>query len=201
MIIIGLTGSIGMGKSTTAKLFAEFGVPVHDADAVVHDLYRGEAAPLVEAAFPGTVINGEVSRDELGKRVFGRPDEIRRLEAIVHPLVRAAEESFLKAAEATGHPVVVLDIPLLLETKGDARVHKVVVASAPEHIQTERVLARGTSPERLAQIRVRQVPDHEKRARADFVVETQYGVDHARDRVREILIALGALPGKAAETD
>lgn len=201
MIIIGLTGSIGMGKSTTAKLFAEFGVPVHDADAVVHDLYRGEAAPLVEAAFPGTVINGEVSRDELGKRVFGRPDEIRRLEAIVHPLVRAAEESFLKAAEATGHPVVVLDIPLLLETKGDARVHKVVVASAPEYIQTERVLARGTSPERLAQIRVRQVPDHEKRARADFVVETQYGVDHARDRVREILIALGALPGKAAETD
>jgi dephospho-CoA kinase len=201
MIILGLTGSIGMGKSTTAQLFAERGVPVHDADAVVHALYRGKAAQLIEAAFPGTVVNGEVSRAELGQRVLGRPEEIKRLEAIVHPLVREAEQAFLARAEAEGHRVVVLDIPLLLETQGEARVNKVVVASAPEHIQTERVLARGTSPERLAQIRARQIPDAEKRARADFIVETQHGIEAARAQVRAILDAVSALPGKPRSAD
>lgn len=201
MIVIGLTGSIGMGKSTTAGLFAEFGVPVHDADATVHALYRGEAAPLIEAAFPGTVADGVVQRDELARRVLGQPEAIARLEAIVHPLVRAAEVRFLAEARAAGRAVVVLDIPLLLETGGADRVDRIVVASAPEAVQTERVLARGVPPERLAQIRARQLPDADKRLRAHYVVETQHGIDAARDQVRAILADLDALPGKAVSSD
>jgi dephospho-CoA kinase len=190
MIILGLTGSIGMGKSTTAAMFARAGVPVHDADATVHALYSGAAVPLIEAAFPGTTLNGEVSREELARRVFGKPEEIARLEAIVHPLVRAAEAAFLETARAEKHPVVVLDIPLLFETKAEARVDKIVVVTAPAEVQRERVLARGVNEMRLNQILERQMPDAEKQARADFVVDTSRGLAHAEAEVTAILNAV-----------
>jgi dephospho-CoA kinase len=201
MIILGLTGSIGMGKSTTAAMFARAGVPVHDADATVHALYRGPAVPLIEAAFPGTTSDGAVSREELGKRVFGKPDEIARLEAIVHPLVHEAEAAFLTQARDERRPVVVLDIPLLLETKAGARVDKVVVVTAPYEVQRARVLARGLSEERLALILARQMPDAEKRARADFVVDTSRGLAAAEAQVHDILASLGVTAGITGRTD
>ncbi len=196
MIILGLTGSIGMGKSTTAKMFSDLGVPVHDSDATVHALYRGPAVPLIEAAFPGTTVDGEVSRERLGQRVFGQPAEIKRLEGIIHPLVQQAERAFVAEANAQGRPVVVLDIPLLFETGAESRVNKIVVVTAPESTQTERVLARGVTAERLEQIRSRQMPDSQKRARADFIVDTSQGLDSARAQVLAILQRLDALPGK-----
>ena len=194
MFILGLTGSVGMGKSTTAKFFAEEGVPVHDADAAVHRLYENEAVAPIEAAFPGTTANGKVDRDKLAAAVVGNVDALKRLEAIVHPLVRAAERKFLANAEASGAKIAVLDIPLLYETGGDSRCDAVVVVTAPEHVQRARVLARGTSEERLAGILARQMPDAEKRRRADFVVDTAVGFEGARAQVRDILARVGNMP-------
>jgi dephospho-CoA kinase len=194
MFVLGLTGSVGMGKSTTAKFFAEEGVPVHDADAAVHRLYEGPAVAPIEAAFPGTTANGKVDRDKLGAAVVGNVDALKRLEAIVHPLVRAAEQKFLANAEADGAKVALLDIPLLYETGGESRCDAVVVVTAPEHIQRARVLARGTSEERLAGILARQMPDAEKRRRADFVVDTSVGFEGARAQVRDILARVANMP-------
>ena len=198
MLILGLTGSIGMGKSVTAHLFAEAGVPVHDADAAVHRLYAGEAAPLVEAAFPGTTADGKVDRARLSERVIGRADEIQRLEAIVHPLVRAAEQRFLAEAAAHGTRLVVLDIPLLFETGGDRRVDAVVVVSAPPDLQRQRVLGRpGMTAEKLDAILDKQMPDAEKRARAHFVVDSSRGFDSARTQIHGILRAVAGMSGRA----
>jgi dephospho-CoA kinase len=194
MFIIGLTGSIAMGKTTTARLFAEEGVPVHDADAAVHKLYEGEAAPLIEAAFPGVTKDGKVDRATLGQRVVGDAQALQRLEQIVHPLVREAGTRFLAEAEAKGVPVVVLDIPLLFETGGDSRVDAAVVVSAPEDMQRTRVLERGVTLERLEALLGRQMPDAEKRRRADFVVDSGHGIEHARAQVRQILTAVARMP-------
>lgn len=188
MFILGLTGSVGMGKSTTAKFFAEEGVPVHDADAVVHRLYEGEATPLIEAAFPGTTAGGRVDRGKLGERVIGNAEAIKKLEAIVHPLVAQARDKFLAEAERSGAAVAVLDIPLLFETGGDKRCDAVVVVSAPAEVQRTRVLERpGMTDEKLTAILAKQTPDTEKRARADFVVDTSRGLEAAREQVRDIL--------------
>jgi|SRR5947209_17781416 dephospho-CoA kinase len=195
MFILGLTGSLGMGKSTTAGFFAEAGVPVHDADAVVHRLYQGEAAAAIEAAFPGTTAGGKVDRARLVARVVGNADALRRLEAIVHPLVRDAETRFLADARARGAPVVVLDIPLLLETAGEERVDAVVVVSAPSDTQRQRVLARpGMTPDKFDALLARQMSDAEKRRHADFVVDTSRGFDAARAQVQEILRAIATMP-------
>lgn len=191
MIVIGLTGSIGMGKSTTAKLFAEEGVAVHDADAAVHALYAGAAAPLVEAAFPGTTRDGVVDRKQLGTAVLGRPEALARLEAIVHPLVRAAEAGFLAEQRANGAPAVVLDVPLLFESGRERDVDRVVVVSASAEEQRRRVMARpGMTEETFAAVLARQTPDAEKRARADLVIDTGRGLDHAREQVRACLAGL-----------
>ena len=188
MFILGLTGSIGMGKSATAKMFADEGVPVHDADAAVHRLYEGEATPLIEAAFPGTTSSGKVDRTRLGQQVLGDKDAIARLEQIVHPLVMQLRERFLAKAEASGAPVAVLDVPLLFETGGDKRCDAVVVVSAPADVQRARAYERpGMTPEKLAAILAKQMPDADKRARADFVVDTSKGFNAARTQVREIL--------------
>jgi dephospho-CoA kinase len=188
MLVLGLTGSLGMGKSTTAKFFAEEGVPVHDADAAVHRLYAGEAAPLIEAAFPGTTVDGKVDREKLGKAVLGNADAIKQLEQIVHPLVRADEQRFLRAAEASGAMVAVLDIPLLYETGGDKRCDAVVVVSAPAEMQRKRAFERpGMTEEKLQALLAKQMPDAEKRARADFVVDSGKGFEAAHAQVREIL--------------
>jgi dephospho-CoA kinase len=194
MFVIGLTGSIAMGKTTTAKLFAEEGVPVHDADAAVHRLYEGEASGLIEAAFPGSTRNGRVDRAALGKQVMGNPPALRRLEEIVHPLVRNAEIRFLKDAERAGAKVAVLDIPLLFETGGDTRVDATVVVSAPAEMQRARVLERGLSLEQLEALLNRQMPDAEKRKRADFIVDSGQGIEHARAQVRHILDAVAKMP-------
>lgn len=193
MFILGLTGSIGMGKSTTAKMFADDGIPVYDADAAVHRLYEGEAVPLIEAAFAGTTANGTVDRDKLAKAVLGHADAIKRLEAIVHPLVHAARERFIGEAVQNGASLVVLDIPLLFETGGDKRCDAVVVVSAPADMQRLRAFERpGMSEQKLAAILANQVPDEEKRARADFVVDTSQGFEHARVQVRNILAQIRA---------
>jgi dephospho-CoA kinase len=188
MLVLGLTGSIGMGKSTTAKLFAEAGVPVYDADATVHQLYEGEAAPAIEAAFPGTTENGKVDRAKLSARVVHDPAAMRQLEAIVHPMLGASRQKFFADAEASGAPVVVVDVPLLFETGGESRVDAVVVVTTSPELQRERVLARGTMDEdKLNSILARQTPDEEKRKRADFVVDTSHGLDPVRARIRDIL--------------
>ena len=193
MIRLGLTGSIGMGKSTTAAMFAGRGIPVHDADRVVHDLYAGRAAPLVEAEFPGTVRDGKVDRAELGARVLGKPDAIRRLEAVIHPLVHEAEREFLARAQAGDRALVVLDIPLLFETGGDVRVDRVLVVTAAADVQRERVMARpGMTPERFEAILARQIPDAEKRRRADFVIDTSLGMDCAQAKVDNLISVLTA---------
>ena len=191
MIVLGLTGSIGMGKSTTARMFVEQGVPVHDSDEAVHRLYAGAAAPLVEAAFPGTTRDGVVDRALLAARILGDADAIRRVEAIVHPLVRADADAFLARARASGAPIAVLDIPLLFETSGTGRVDKVVVVTAPAEVQRQRVLARpGMTEEKFRAILARQVPDAEKRRQADFIVDSSQGMEAARDQVRAIIDAL-----------
>jgi dephospho-CoA kinase len=193
VIVIGLTGSIGMGKSTTAGMFREAGVPVYDADAAVHDLYdRGGAAvgPVGEA-FPGVVKDGRVDREELRKRVLGQPDELKRLNAIVHPLVGGDRVQFFEKAKADGADMVVLDVPLLFETGGHANMDAVVVVTAPPEMQRERVLARpGMSPERLDAILAQQMADAEKRARAHFVVDTSQGLEPARAQVAQIIAAM-----------
>jgi dephospho-CoA kinase len=195
MFLLGLTGSVAMGKSTTARFFAEEGVPVHDADAVVHRVYENEAVPLIEAAFPGTTADGKVDRVKLGSRVMGDLAALRQLEAIVHPLVWDAEQRFLAEAEAKGVPVVLLDIPLLFETGGEARVDAVVVATAPAEVQRARVLERpGMTEQRLEAMLARQMPDSEKRRRADFIVDTSRGFDDARAQVQEILRKVATMP-------
>ncbi|WP_174020956.1 dephospho-CoA kinase [Agrobacterium fabrum] len=193
MIVIGLTGSIGMGKTTTAKLFAEEGVPVLDSDEVVHGLYRAEAVTLIEAAFPGTTISGMVDRQKLGDILRQNPANFTRLEEIVHPLVRDKQEAFLVKARKDDRAFAVLDIPLLFETGAEGRVDKVVVVSCAPEIQRERVLSRpGMTEEKFEMILARQMPDAEKRRRADFVVDSGNGVEAARDQVKEILQKLGA---------
>ena len=195
MFILGLTGSLGMGKSTTARLFAEEGVPVHDADAVVHRLYEGEAAAAIEAAFPGTTADGKVDREELAARVLGDRVALKRLEAIVHPLVQQAEQRLLAEAEARGEKVAVLDIPLLFETGGEERVDAVVVVSAPPEVQRSRALERpGMTVDKLDAILANQMPDEEKRRRADFVVDTSRGFEAARAEVRAILKTIATMP-------
>jgi dephospho-CoA kinase len=195
MFILGLTGSLGMGKSTTARFFAEEGVPVHDADAVVHRLYEGEAAAAIEAAFPGTTAGGKVDRTRLAARVLGDGAALARLEAIVHPLVQDAERRLIAEARTRGEKVAVLDIPLLFESGADRRVDAVVVVSAPPEVQRARVLERpGMTVEKLEAILARQMPDAEKRARADFVVDTSQGFDAARAQVRAILAAVATMP-------
>jgi dephospho-CoA kinase len=195
MFILGLTGSLSMGKSTTARFFAEEGVPVHDADAVVHRLYEGEAAPAIEAAFPGTTSGGKVDRTRLAARVLADGAALARLEAIVHPLVQDAERRLIAEAKARGEKVAVLDIPLLFESGADRRVDAVVVVSAPPDVQRARVLERpGMTVEKLEAILARQMPDAEKRARADFVVDTSQGFDAARAQVRAILAAVATMP-------
>jgi dephospho-CoA kinase len=188
MIVLGLTGSIGMGKSTTAKLFAEAGVPVYDADAAVHLLYEGEAAPAIEAAFPGTTENGRVDRDRLSARVVHDPAAMRKLEEIVHPMLGASRQKFLRDAEQSGAPVAVIDVPLLFETGGEKRVDAVVVVTTTAELQRKRILARpNMTEEKLQAILVRQMPDAEKRKRAHFVVDTSHGLDPVRARIRDIL--------------
>jgi len=195
IFVLGLTGSFGMGKSTTARFFAEAGVPVHDADAVVHRLYEGEAVRAIEAAFPGTTAGGKVDRSRLAARVLNDPPALKRLEAIVHPLVQAAEQRLLAEAEARGEKVAVLDIPLLFETGGDQRVDAVVVVSAPSEVQRARALERpGMTLEKLELILAKQMPDAEKRRRADFVVDTSQGFEAARQQVRAILDAVATMP-------
>lgn len=195
MIVIGLTGSLGMGKSATALMFAEAGVPVHDADATVHRLYEGDAVEPIQAVFPGVTSDGRVDRDKLSLRVLNDAAALRRLEAIVHPLVRREEERFLAEAEARGARCAVLDIPLLFETGADQRVDVVVVVSAPFEEQRRRVLRRpGMTAERFESLLVKQLPDAEKRQRADFVVDTSQGFDSARAQVRAILQNLERMP-------
>jgi dephospho-CoA kinase len=195
MFVLGLTGSIGMGKSTTAKMFAEEGVPVHDADAAVHRLYEGEAVAPIESAFPGTTAGGKVNREKLGQRVLGDELAMKRLEHIVHPLVRQAEERFLNEAQEKGAKVALLDIPLLYETAGDKRCDAVVVVSAPADIQRVRAFQRpGMSEDKFAAILAKQTPDTEKRRRADFVVDTSKGLEPARVQVRDILQAIVKMP-------
>jgi len=195
MFILGLTGSLGMGKSATAKMFVEEGVPVHDADATVHKLYDGAAVAPIEAAFPGTTANGKVDRVKLGQRVLGDLAALKKLEAIVHPLVHEDETRFLTQAKRDNAKIVVLDIPLLFETGGDERCDAVVVVSAPVETQRTRVFERpGMTAEKFEAILAKQMPDAEKRARADFVVDTSKGFDHARAQVRDILKSVAKMP-------
>ena len=198
MLILGLTGSIGMGKSATLGMFAAEGVPVHDADRAVHRLYAGgESAAAVEHAFPGVTVDGRVDRERLAQVVLEDTTALKRLEALVHPMVRAASRQFLTEAAARGGRVAVLDIPLLFETGGEARVDAVVVATAPADVQRARVLARPTmTPEKLAAILAKQMPDGEKRRRAHFLVDTSRGFDSARAQVRGILRAVAVIPGR-----
>ena len=199
MIVLGLTGSIGMGKSTTAKLFAEAGVPVYDADATVHQIYEGEAAPVIEAAFPGSTVDGKVDRAKLSAKVVHDQAAIKQLEQIVHPMLGASRKKFLDEAEASGAPVVVMDIPLLFETGGEKRVDAVVVVSTDAASQRERILARGTmTNEALDGILARQMPDAEKRKRADFVVDTSHGLDPVRAAIRDILAEVVKMPQRRA---
>lgn len=195
MIVIGLTGSVGMGKSATAAMFAEAGAPVYDADAEVRRLYAkgGAAVARVEAAFPGVVVDGAVDRSRLGERVLGDPDALARLNAIVWPLMGEARAEFFRQARASGAEVAVLDIPLLLESGGERNVDKVVVVSAPAELQRQRVLARpGMTVAKFEAILGAQMADADKRARADFVIDTSQDFDHARRQVRQILDALRA---------
>ena len=195
MRILGLTGSIGMGKSTTAKLFTEAGVPVYDADAAVHKIYEGEAAPAIEAAFPGTTVDGRVDRAKLSAKVVHDPAAIKQLEQIVHPMLGASRQKFLEEADRSGAPVVVMDIPLLFETGGEKRVDAVVVVSTDPSTQRERILARGTmTSEALDAILARQMPDPEKRRRADFVVDTSHGLEPVRERIKDILAQVATMP-------
>ena len=192
-MLVGLTGSIGMGKSETAKMFAQLGIPVYDADAAVHRLYEqgGAAVPVIAKVFPDSVKDGRVDRAELTKRVTVDKDAFKTLEQLVHPLVANEQRAFLDEARAKGAEIVVLDIPLLFEAGGHARVDAIVVVSAPAHIQRARVLARpGMTEDKLDHILSRQMADEEKRAKAHFVVETDKGLDHAFEQVKSIVAAL-----------
>ena len=199
MIVLGLTGSIGMGKSTTASLFEEAGVPVYDADAAVHRLYEGEAVAAIEAAFPGSTVNGKVDRTKLSAQVVHNPAAMKRLEEIVHPMLGASRQKFLRDAEQSGAPVAVVDVPLLFETGGEKRVDAVVVVTTSPEIQRERILARpNMTEEKLVAILARQMPDAEKRQRAHFLVDTSHGLDPVRARIRDILAAAAKMtPGRS----
>jgi dephospho-CoA kinase len=200
MLVIGLTGSIGMGKTTAAAQFAKRGVPVFDADAEVHRLYQGEAVPAIEAAFPNAVRNGKVDRALLANAIAGSPEKLRALESIVHPMVVKSEIDFLRAAEARGEKFALLEIPLLFETDAHKRVDASVVVSAPEHVQRERVLKReGMSVDKLEHLLKRQLPDAEKRARADFVVDSGGSLDNMRSQVDKILDSLRGREGRVME--
>lgn len=191
MIVLGLTGSIGMGKSTTAAMFRDENIPVHDADQAVHRIYAGVAVPMIEEAFPGTVVDGTVDREKLAAKVLGNPEALRRLERIVHPLVRADADAFVEDARKAGEPLVVLDIPLLFETGGRDRVDRILVVTAPPEIQRERVMARpGMTEQKFQSILARQVPDAEKRSLADHVIDTSNGMEAARDAVRALIATL-----------
>src|SRR4051795_3249088 len=194
MFILGLTGSIGMGKTTTANFFREAGVPVHDSDAVVHKLYEGDAVAPVEAAFPGVTVDGKIDRAKLGEKLVGNPEAMKRLEGIVHPLVRAVSERFVAEQRARGARMIALDIPLLFETGGEKRVDAVVVVSAPAEIQRARLIERGIDMKRLEALLARQMPDAGKRSRADFVVDSSQGIEHARTQVRQILASVAKMP-------
>jgi len=195
MLVLGLTGSIGMGKSTTGKLFVEAGVPLYDADAEVHKLYEGAAAPAIEAAFPGTTDNGKVDRQKLSERVVHDPAAMKQLEQIVHPMLGASRKKFLDDAEQSGAPVAVVDVPLLFETGGEKRVDAVVVVTTTPEAQRERILARDNmTSEKLDAILARQLPDAEKRRRADFVVDTSHGLDPVRAQIRDILQRAAKMP-------
>ena len=186
--VLCLTGSLGMGKSTAAKFFAEAGVPVHDSDAVVHALYEGEAVPLIEAAFPGSTSVGKVDRNKLAAMVLHDDAALARLEAIIHPLVTASRERFLAEAQARGAPIAVVDIPLLFETAAQSRCDAVVVVSAPADIQRQRALDRpGMTEEKLAALLAKQMSDEEKRRRADFIVDSSQAFDQTRAQIRDIL--------------
>ena len=199
--ILCLTGSLGMGKSRTAQFFAEAGVPVHDSDAVVHALYQGEAAPAIEREFPGTTADGKVDRGKLAAIVVGDAAALSRLEAIVHPLVGAARDRFLADAQTRGAPVVVLDVPLLFETGGERGCDAVVVVSAPPEIQRQRAFERpGMTEEKFAALDAKQTPDAEKRRRADFVLDSSQGFDHARAQVRDILQAVAKMARRAGDS-
>ena len=194
-LMVGLTGSIGMGKSETAKLFARLGIPVYDADAAVARLYDvgGRAVHPLEEAFPGVVKDGRIDRDALSKRVIGNEAETRRLQSIVYPLMGAERQRFLDDARAKKADIIVFDIPLLFETGGHANMDAVVVCSAPSHVQRERVLTRpGMTPEKLDYLIARQMPDEEKRAKAHFVVVTDRGIEHAFEQVKMIVSELRA---------
>ena len=189
MIILGLTGSIGMGKSATADMFRQIGAPVYDADASVHALYArgGAAVDPIEAAFPGVVVDGAIDRSLLREQVIGKPDAMKMLESIVHPLTGAAQFEFLQKAEQQSAAFAVLDIPLLFETGGDVRCDYVAVVTAPAEVQRSRVLARGSmSEEAFESILAKQTPDAAKRAKADFIISTAFGFDFAREHVQSI---------------
>jgi dephospho-CoA kinase len=193
--VLCLTGSLGMGKTTAARFFAEAGVPVHDSDAVVHALYEGEAVPLVERAFPGSTAGGKVDRAKLGAMVIGDPAALARLEAIVHPLVGDSTDRFLAEAKERGAPVAVLDVPLLFEAGLECRCDAVVVVSAPAEMQRQRALDRpGMTEEKFAAILAQQMPDAEKRRRADFIVDSSKDFDHARAQIRDILRVVAKRP-------
>jgi dephospho-CoA kinase len=201
MFLLGLTGSMGMGKSTTAKLFAEAGVPVYDADATVHKVYESEAVAAIEAAFPGTTSPAGVDRRKLSAAVVNNPEAMKRLETIVHPMLRSHQQTFLADAEASGAPVAVLDVPLLFETGGDKRVDAVVVVTTSPEIQRERILARDDmTPDKLDAILARQMPDADKRARADFLVDTSHGLEPVRDRIEDILAQVAKMPRRRADS-
>jgi dephospho-CoA kinase len=195
--VLCLTGSLGMGKSTAAKFFAEEGVAVHDSDATVHALYEGEATPLVEAAFPGSTNGGKVDRNKLAAMVLNDKAALARLEAIVHPMVTASREKFLAQAQARGAKIVVFDVPLLFETKAERGCDAVVVVSAPPEIQRKRAFERpGMTDDKLAAILAKQMPDTEKRGRANFIVDSSQSFDHTRAQIRDILRKVAKLPAK-----
>jgi dephospho-CoA kinase len=199
--VLCLTGSLGMGKSRTASFFAEAGVPVHDSDAVVHALYEAEAVPLIERAFPGATAAGQVDRAKLAAMVIGDAAAMAKLEAIVHPLVAAVRDRFLADAQACGAPVVVLDVPLLFETGGERGCDAVVVISAPVQLQRQRAFERpGMTEEKFAALVAKQMPDAEKRRRADFIVDSSQSFEHARAQVRDILQAVAKMRGRAADS-
>jgi dephospho-CoA kinase len=196
--VLCLTGSLGMGKSATAKMFADAGVPVHDSDAVVHALYAGEAVAAIERAFPGTTRDGKVDRGKLAAVIINDRAALARLEAIVHPLVGAERDRFLAEAQARDAAVVLLDVPLLFEIGGECGCDAVVVVSAPAEVQRARALARpGMTDEKYTALVAKQMPDAEKRRRADFIVDTSRGFDHARAQVRDILRAVATMPRRA----
>jgi dephospho-CoA kinase len=200
MVIVGLTGSIGMGKSTAARMLRQMGVPVYDADAAVHALQApgGAALPPIEAAFPGVVKNGVLDRQALGARVFGNKEALRKLEAIVHPLVGQKQRAFLRRAALRGARIVVLDIPLLFEGRGERRMDAVLVVSAPSFLQRRRVLARpGMTGEKFAGILRQQVPDSLKRRKASVVIPTGLGLAPTRDALERAVRRLKQQPGRS----